>query len=142
MNWTIPTPDQQIVFLGKIQRLFSEADFSATYKFPLLMSLADLAVEFGDDGGAPLTLSIEQIAEHFIRLYWPQTTPYSTGLPGTATDVLSQNKGRQAAVIRKMAYIRSLGTISAARADNAWVDTVRQIARDVRGMPVSFLQNV
>jgi hypothetical protein len=44
-----PTPDEQIAFLTKVQRILSEGQFTATYKYALLLALADLAVEVGDD---------------------------------------------------------------------------------------------
>lgn len=48
-----PTPDFQLELLSKLQRLFSEGDFTATYKFALLIALADLAVELGHDERPP-----------------------------------------------------------------------------------------
>ena len=46
-----PSPETQLAFLSKLQRLFAEGDFTSTYKFALLISLADLAVELGRDDG-------------------------------------------------------------------------------------------
>ena len=46
-----PTAEQQLQFLQHLQRLFDEGDFVATYKYALLMSLAELAVESGVDEG-------------------------------------------------------------------------------------------
>lgn len=80
----LPSAEAQLVFLGKLQRIFTESDFTATYKFALLMALADLAVELGADDGEELALSIRQIAERFIQLYWPQALPYGTGRPNTS----------------------------------------------------------
>jgi hypothetical protein len=89
-----PTADVQLAFLAKLQRLFAEGDFTATsarndhsivlsltrrscssYKFALLIALADLAVELGTDDGRDFTLSTRKIAERFIDLYWKQATP-------------------------------------------------------------------
>ena len=42
-----PSAEQQLAFLTKLQRLFAEGDFTATYKFALLIALSDLAVELG-----------------------------------------------------------------------------------------------
>ena len=42
-----PTPAEQIAFLGNIERLLSEGQFVATYKYALLIAIADLAVELG-----------------------------------------------------------------------------------------------
>ncbi len=50
---SVPSPEAQLAFLAKLQRLFAEGEFTATYKFALLIALADLAVECGrDDGNA------------------------------------------------------------------------------------------
>jgi hypothetical protein len=38
-----PTPAEQIAFLGNIERLLSEGQFVATYKYALLIAIADLA---------------------------------------------------------------------------------------------------
>jgi len=58
--------DQQIEFLAKIQRIFTEGEFTATYKFAPLIALSDVAVELGSDTGEPLSLDIKQVAEQFI----------------------------------------------------------------------------
>ena len=55
-----PSPEAQLAFLAKLQRLFAEGDFTATYKYALLISLADLAVEWGHDNGEPLKLPHRQ----------------------------------------------------------------------------------
>jgi len=67
-----PSPEEQIEFLVKIQRLFSEGSFVATYKFALLQALADLSVEKGDYSGETLPVKIKEIAEKFIQHYWRQ----------------------------------------------------------------------
>jgi hypothetical protein len=71
-----PTPEAQVQFLVKLQQLLAEGQFTASYKFALLLALADLSVELGDDSGAPLKLSLDRIAEKFIRYYWAQAAPY------------------------------------------------------------------
>jgi hypothetical protein len=45
----VPSAESQIVFLKKIQTLFDDSSFNATYKYALLISLTDLAIEHGDD---------------------------------------------------------------------------------------------
>ncbi|VTU14408.1 hypothetical protein RA8CHR_00576 [Variovorax sp. RA8] len=54
---TSPSAEQQLEFLTKLQRLFAEGDFTATYKFALLIVLSDLAVELGADDGSELSLT-------------------------------------------------------------------------------------
>ena len=40
-----PSAEQQLNFLQHLQRLFDEGEFVATYKYALLMALAELSVE-------------------------------------------------------------------------------------------------
>jgi hypothetical protein len=47
-----PTSDEQIRFMVNIQRLLDEGLFTASYKFALLLALAVLSIEQGDDSGA------------------------------------------------------------------------------------------
>ncbi len=42
---TTPSAEDQIQFLNHLQRLLSEGGFTASYKFALLLALADLSVE-------------------------------------------------------------------------------------------------
>ena len=82
-----------------MQRLLAEGRFTASYKYALLLSLADVAVERGDDSGKALTISTKALAEKFIQYYWRQSLPY---LPrGRSRDgkVLQQNTDRQAKII-------------------------------------------
>jgi hypothetical protein len=83
-----PTPEEQIDFLVNLQRLLDEGQFTASYKYALLLALADLSIENGDDSGAPLTMDTNDIAEKFIQYYWRQTLPYTS--PVNAK-VLQQN---------------------------------------------------
>ena len=71
-----PNADDQIRFLVKLQRLLDEGLVVASFKFALLLALADLSVESGDDTGAPLILPETGIAEKFIQYYWRQAVPY------------------------------------------------------------------
>jgi hypothetical protein len=89
-----PTPEFQIGFLTYLQRLFSEGLFVATYKYALLMALADICVERGSDNDAPLEVSTRLIAEKFIRYYWRQSMPLPLA-ESAEQRVLRQNTGRQ-----------------------------------------------
>jgi hypothetical protein len=40
-----PSAEAQVAFLANIQRILSEGQFTATYKYALLLALADIAVE-------------------------------------------------------------------------------------------------
>src|SRR5215831_16680535 len=91
-----PTPETQIQFMVNIQRLLDEGLFTASYKFALLLALADLSIEQGDESGGSLDLTTYSIAEKFVCYYWRQTMPYVTA--GSAA-VLRQNTDRQAAIV-------------------------------------------
>jgi 5-methylcytosine-specific restriction endonuclease McrA len=141
---SIPTPEQQIEFLLKIQRLLGEGRFVASYKFALLQALADLSVEKGDDSGEPLKLTTADIAEKFIQYYWRQTLPLA--VPHLEeTLILKQNKGIQAAIIKMVADARDRSNGSLARAmanSRLWTPMISRVAKIVRVMPLWKLQTV
>lgn len=140
--WPLPSPEDQVIFLQHVQRLFDEGEFTATYKYALLLALAELAVERGDDTGAPLDLPMTAIGEKFAELYWRQAAPYQSGVPGTAVGILSQNLGTQAAVVRQLMPVFEAcgGRLPLARQHPLWPGTVAEIAGVVRQMPVQYLQ--
>ena len=72
-----PDPERQVQFLFDVQRLISDGSFVATYKFALLLALADLAVERGDDTTESLPLDTLDLAEKFVGFYWRQVLPWA-----------------------------------------------------------------
>src|SRR5687768_6023144 len=115
-----PGPQEQVAFLADLQRLLDEGQFTATYKFALLLSLADLAVELGDDSGEPLSLPLEVIAERFVSLYWGHARPFpaETGLEPA---LLSQNLGQNIALLREITALqREHASIAEARSTVRW----------------------
>jgi hypothetical protein len=140
---TPPTAQEQVAFLGNLQRLLAEGGFVATYKNALLIALADLSVELGDDSGDALTVPVSAIAEKFLAYYWRQAMPYP-GREG-ATGILKQNTGRQAAVIRLVGLARAEvnGSLVAAKARPAlWKGLVKEVSAVVKTMPLWKLQRV
>lgn len=138
----IPSAERQLLFLQQLQRLFDEGEFVATYKFALLMALAEISVESNHVDGK-LEIPIIAIAEKFAELYWPQTVPYSSGTAGTATEILNQNQGKQTAVVNALLRLRQEGatTLTEARKYTNWPTTIRTIGKTVAEMPVKYLQN-
>jgi 5-methylcytosine-specific restriction endonuclease McrA len=140
MTFSPPTAEQQIRFLHDLQRIFEEGDFSASYKFALLLALAEIAVEVGNDSGAPQSISLHLIGEKFVELYWRQAAPYraTEGTEG----VLWQNRGTQAAVIKHVDTLHRLSddNISVARRSDRWRPTIRAVAGIIRIMPLQHLQ--
>jgi 5-methylcytosine-specific restriction endonuclease McrA len=137
-----PCAEAQVQFLQKIQRLFAEGEFAATYKYALILALAELAVERGDETGSALDLPIYDIGEKFAELYWRQLAQYSSGQPGTRAAVLHQNHGVQAAVVHHLRRVfnESAGRLSIARSHPDWVNSVKAVAQVVRQMPLHHLQ--
>lgn len=137
-----PTSDEQIAFMVKIQRLLDEGLFTASYKFALLLALADLSIEMGDDSGNPLDVSTIAIAEKYVQYYWRQAIPYANN---DRADILQQNTDRQAAIVNlvrdaRKAYGDSMTTAMEDRA--GWRRLVARVARVVREMPLWRLQRI
>jgi 5-methylcytosine-specific restriction endonuclease McrA len=137
-------PASQIEFLSNVQRLLAEGSFVSTYKYALLLALADLCVELGRDDDAPLEIPTRRIGEKFAEYYWRQCAPY---LPAGGEDagVLKQNTGNETRIIKLLQDARGAfdGSIANLRRDErAWKRTVTQIAAKVRKMPLWKLQTV
>ena len=148
-----PSPEAQLQWLNKLQRLFSEGEFTATYKFALLIALADLAVERGNDDGEPLHLTFREIAAKFVELYWKQTAPYVRGTGSTvllAADsgvvrALYQNTNRQAFVVSAITTFQSQHpglNPNNLHDGGAFRPLLTAIARTIREEPAPRLQNL
>jgi len=141
----IAPPDDraQLEFLQYIQRVFDEGEFVATYKFALLVALAELSIERGDDTGASLVLDLRSIAEKFIEQYWQHAVPYRSVRPGAEPMVLVQNNGRQAAIVTLVAEAQvKFATLTSARASKEWARFVSKVAQIVEKMPLWKLQTL
>jgi len=131
------------VFLRDLQRLLDEGQFTATYKFALLLGLADLAVERGDDSGAPLQVPVSLIAERFVALYWGHARPFPGSSGGSAAATLSQNLGQNIAILRALNEVqRQYPTLSEARRQPHWARLLTQAAQVVVEMPLFRLQTL
>jgi HNH endonuclease len=142
MSLPAPTPAAQIRFLRSFQRLLDEGSFTASYKFALLHSIADLCVLRGDHDGGAVELDTSAIADQFIRLYWPQVIPF---VAGDDQEVLRQNTGREATVVRELReqHTTHQGSLSAAQSDfTEWGRLIRVVRQSVEKMPLWKLQTV
>lgn len=140
-----PTAEQQLQFLTNFQRLLAEGQFVATYKYALLLALADIAIESGDDSGEHLFIPTALIAEKCILYYWRQVLPYVPRTDPAAGQVLKQNTGKQAEIIRRVidARQRYHDSLVAARRDKSvWRALVQDTDKVVRKMPLWKLQTV
>jgi 5-methylcytosine-specific restriction endonuclease McrA len=128
-----PTPEFQLAFLTKIQRLFAEGDFTATYKFALLVSIADYAVQYGQDNNEELKIPTRNIGAKFIELYWQQSAHYKDG-------ILVQNLGAQAAVVAKIASFRNTGRTLADALKSR--ELLTAVTATVVAQPIKYMQNL
>lgn len=145
MTVSPPIPEQQVLFLRNIQRLLAEGQFTASYRFALLHAFADLCVLKGDDSGGEFVLDLKDLSEKFIELYWQQCRPFELGGETTGL-ILLQNKGDQAAIIRKIIAAQEDfgGSLSRLRqtAPDLWTSLRSDVKRTVNEMPLWKLQTV
>jgi hypothetical protein len=140
-----PTSEFQIQFLSNIQRLLSEGLFVATYKYALLIALADICIEQGRDDDSTLELPTWLIAEKFIQYYWRQSMPFVPEGISSREQVLQQNTGKQAGIIKLVVEARRhySGSITdASRDKSSWKALVTKVDAVVRLMPLWKLQTV
>lgn len=140
---SIPAAEEQLKFITNIQRILDEGSFVATYKFALLMALADYAVEKGDDSGASLQLTSSDIAESFAEYYWRQAVPYAHGNLQAPIRVLKQGTGQQPVVLNRIIDLHNLfnGSLSTARKDvKVWGTLLNKVATTISQMPLWKLQ--
>lgn len=140
----IPSAAAQLLFLSKLQRIFLESDFTATYKFALTIALADLAVELGADDGNELMLSTRQIGERFIQMYWRHALPYGAGHSGASPGILIQSNGTQAAVISAISAFRAkngAGSPQLAHSVPDYKALLAMVTKTVSAQPLKYLQN-
>jgi hypothetical protein len=145
LTWSVPSPEDQVLFLRNLQRLLAEGLFVASYKFALVHAIADLAVVKGHDSGAPLDLDTKDIAARFVELYWQQSRPFQ--LSGqTSSLILQQNTGKQAAIISQIVESQQKCGGSLFRLRQAdpkrWASLVGEVDQVVRVMPLWKLQTV
>jgi hypothetical protein len=104
-----------------------------------------VSIERGDDSGDPLRITTPELAEQFIRLYWRQAMPYVPVGRRIDGRVLTQNTGRQAAVVRQLeaARRRSGGSLAALMRDGrSWKRLIASVARTIEVTPLWRLQLV
>jgi len=145
MTPDIPAFDFQIKFIKYIQWLLESGSYTSTYKFALLMSLVNVAIESGVHGNETLFISYEHLAEHYIKLYWKQSLPYTHNHSSNEETafILSQNTGRQAAVINKIVELQTKqANINKAKVlhTQEWQILKKSVAQTIRKYPAKFLQ--
>ncbi|WP_201532847.1 HNH endonuclease [Psychrobacter ciconiae] len=145
-NLPAPTFDFQIKFLKYIQWLLESGSYTSTYKFALLMSLVNVAIESEAYGNSTLFISYEALAEQFIKLYWDQALPYihDQDANSDSLGILYQNLGSQAIVITSISALQSKqANINKAKMNHAndWTKMRKTIAQTIHKNPAKFLQS-
>jgi len=127
----------ELEFLTRLQRILGEGLFVASYKYALLLSLAELSVEKSPAPDGSLRIELDELADRFITLYWRQVAPFG------GRNMLVQNTGRQASIIGKIAAFKSSApTLAVARNNKSWPRLVRDVGRLLDQMPLWKLQLV
>lgn len=141
---SIPSAEQQLTFLSNIQRILDEGSFVATYKYALILSLADYAVKYGDDSGKPLRLTTRQIAESFIEYYWRQAVPFAhRAADSSSLQWLKHSPGNQPVILTRIVELHDAfnGSMSIAkRHSQLWGALVKSVATTISIMPLWKLQ--
>lgn len=135
----IISAEEQIRFLLYIQRLLAEGQFTSTYKFALLLSIANLCVEKDFAPEDPVQINSHELAEHFINIYWRQAIPFNDDA------VLKQNTGQQAAIINYIIETRKItdGSLSKLKTNRKlWSKLITKVASTIVKMPLWKLQNL
>lgn len=134
-----PSPEFQLEFIEKVQRLLDSGSFVATYKYALLIALCNVAVEQGADDDRAQVVRLADLGEQFLRLYWTHVRDY----PGLSHP-LRQNTGRQAAILQTVIKARQSAT-NPDRVDASGSlpeAIVREATQRVRQMPLLKLQTI
>lgn len=141
----VPSAEIQIDFLKKIQSLFEDSYFQATYKYALLIALTDLAIELGDESGDELFLDKKIIAKRFAELYWPQVQPFPSGLSGCESGVLfHSDKDEHVKIIKDLLNLyqnAKTNDYQLAQKNVIWDDVLTSISSTIWKFPVLHLQD-
>jgi hypothetical protein len=126
----------ELDFLTKLQRILNEGLFVSSYKYALLLALAELSVEKPIQPDGTLRIELAELADRFIALYWRQVAPFGGGL-------LAQNTGKPAEIITKIVKFQAgAPTLVIARKHPQWSRFVKQVGWLLDKMPLWKLQLV
>jgi hypothetical protein len=135
-----PTAEFQIQFLKGFQRILKEGGFSSTYKFALLHAIADCCIEKGSDDDSELPLTTMDLAEKFIDIYWSQASVFPNGRD---SDVLFQNAGKQAGIIKIIQKVRGGDAkLSSVKSGKQYKTLSKEVSNVIQKMPLWKLQMV
>lgn len=132
----------EVAFLDKLQSLLANGDFTATYKFAVLLGLVELSVEASPGVD---TFTTRQLAEKIVELYWPQALHYEGA-------ELRQNPHRQARIVNAVAAFRAEAARTgfataplmalAGRLAERWASLLDEVEWSLVEMPLPRLQRL
>jgi hypothetical protein len=142
-----------VALAEKVVALLGEGQFTATYKYAVLLGLMDLCLEKTErDGAAPDVVSTRELAKRVVEIYWPHCVPYhESDSQSDSPGILRQSLGgrnSQAEIIRLITACRAgadqLRSGTPARARGAATGRYRKLLDDVEWklieMPLPRLQ--
>lgn len=141
----IPSAEKQLRFLSDLQRILDEGTFVATYKYALILALADFAVKYGDDSGDSFHLTTNDIADSFVQYYWRQAIPFTHAGKGSALQLLKHSTGNQPVIFTRIVDLHAAfnGSLSTAKRDpRLWGALLKSVAATIATMPLWKLQVV
>ncbi|MGI5310643.1 S24 family peptidase [Rheinheimera sp. WS51] len=133
---------QQLDFIAYIQRLLTEGDFTATYKFALLHAIADVCIE------QPLLANLNELkidlatlADKLIILYWHHAMPFSSQHSDESA-LLKQNAGAQSKVITVLFECQknNIGNFRQLKQSNLYKSTFNAAMTTLKNGPLWRLQ--
>jgi hypothetical protein len=138
-----------VALAEKVVALLGEGQFTATYKYAVLLGLMDLCLEkTARDGAAPDVVTTRELAERVVEIYWPHCVPFhQPDSPGVLRQSLG-GRNSQAEIIRLIMAFRDeadqLRSGTPARARLAAGARYRKLVDDVEWklieMPLPRLQ--
>lgn len=134
---TTASPKQQISFLRDLQTILDGGQFVASYKFALLMSLAEISIESQSAQDEILRITLDQLSERFIEIYWRQAAPFR------GHETLWQTTGTQAVIISMITRARAgYSNLAQARRSPVWFRLVKRSREILLDQPLWRLQRV
>ena len=140
----IPSSSFQIKFIKYIPWLLDSGSYTSTYKFALLMSLVDVAIESGIQDDSEYFVSYEYLAEHFIKLYWNQVLPYNSQQVNDSVILSQIGKGRRTVIVTAIAELQTKQTnlnVIKIEYPEAYLKLVKKVSNVIKNNPALYLQS-
>ena len=144
-NSQVPSAEAQLQFLNGIQYILQNGKVTTTYKFALLISLVRISIEKGSDIQHNTTISLSEIAEKFIEIYWPQIKPIPLEKEENSNFTLNQHNSSklQAKVITLLEDLAPKPkTLAELQANTEQWETLKHHIIEVLDNPIRRLQTI